>query len=169
MSSTGNSSPGDSKLSRRELLRLAGTTGTGLVLGAGGYSVLSGVADAAEVSDVGDEASALAQTVDFNGLHQAGIDTAQQEHLHFASLDLITESASEVRDLLREWSEAGTRMTKGEMVGDDNRTSFLPPDDTGEAFSRPPSRLTLTFGFGLAFFEKDGEDRFGLAKFRPEG
>jgi len=40
--------------------------------------------------------------------------------------------------------------------------------DSGEALDLPPSRLTLTFGFGAGLFAKDGRDRYGLARHRPE-
>jgi deferrochelatase/peroxidase EfeB len=59
-------------------------------------------------------------------------------------------------------------MTRGETAGDDNYSQFLPPDDTGEAFDLSPARLTLTFGFGPSFFDKDGEGRFGLGGTKPE-
>jgi len=59
-------------------------------------------------------------------------------------------------------------MTRGETAGEENFSQFMPPDDTGEALGLSPARLTLTFGFGPSFFEKDGEDRFGLADRRPE-
>ena len=59
-------------------------------------------------------------------------------------------------------------MTQGKTAGDENYSPFLPPDDTGEAFDLSPARLTLTFGFGPSFFEKDGQDRFGLADRRPD-
>jgi deferrochelatase/peroxidase EfeB len=39
-----------------------------------------------------------------------------------------------------------------------------PPDDTGEALGLPPSRLTLTIGFGASLFAKG---RFGLEDRRP--
>ena len=155
-------------ISRRDLFRLAGAGGAGLVLGAAGHAGLRG---AAEARDAGDEAAGLlpdAQTVPFFGGHQAGIATAQQEHLHFASLDLVSEDVSEVRDLFRAWSEAGARITTGEPAGEENYSEFLPPEDTGEAFGLSPARLTLTFGIGPSFFEKGGEDRFGLAKARPQ-
>ncbi len=153
------------KFSRRDLFRVTGAAGAGLALGAGGYAALGGAA-----RDAGDETSVLPdlRTVAFHDTHQAGIATAQQEHLHFAALDLVTREASEVRDLLRAWSEAAGRMTRGEAAGDDNFSEFLPPDDTGEAFDLSPASLTLTFGFGPSFFEKDGEDRFGLGGARPD-
>jgi deferrochelatase/peroxidase EfeB len=41
--------------------------------------------------------------------------------------------------------------------------------DSGDAQSLPPSRLTLTFGFGAGLFVTPaGVDRYGLAKHRPE-
>ncbi|HEV2745243.1 MAG TPA: hypothetical protein VGV91_18955, partial [Rubrobacter sp.] len=81
--------PDRKKLSRRDLFRVTGAAGAGLALGAGGHAALSGAAGARN----GAEASAgeETQTVAFHGTHQAGIATAQQEHLHFAALDLVTE------------------------------------------------------------------------------
>ncbi len=161
----GTPASGGKKFSRRDLLRAAGAGGAGLAFGAGGYAALRGAADA---RDAGDEAAGiLAQEIPFYGSHQAGIATPQQEHLHFAALDLVSESVAEVRDLLMAWSEAGRRMAAGEPAGGENESPFLPPDDTGEAFGLSPARLTLTFGFGPSLFEKDGEDRFGLAKNKP--
>jgi deferrochelatase/peroxidase EfeB len=156
----------EKKFSRRDLFRVTGAAGAGLALGAGGYATLRGAADA---RDAGDEAAVLPglQTVAFRDVHQAGIATAQQEHLHFVALDLVTEEVSEVRDLLRMWSQAAERMTQGRPAGEDNYSEFLPPDDTGEAFDLSPARLTLTFGFGPSFFDKGGEDRFGLGGAKP--
>ena len=154
------------KLSRRDLFRVTGAAGAGLALGAGGYAALNGAAGA---RDSGEKAADLPglQTVAFRDAHQAGIATAQQEHLHFAALDLVTEEISEVRDLLRVWTEAAERMTRGRPAGEENHSEYLPPEDTGEAFDLSPARLTLTFGLGPSFFSKEGEDRFGLGGARP--
>ena len=159
--------PAGERISRRDLFHMAGATGAGLALGAGGYATLRGALDA---RNTGDEAAGMPglQRVAFNGPHRAGIDTPQQEHLHFAAFDLTAESTAEIRDLLRAWSEAGARMSAGEPAGPENDSSFVPPDDTGEAFGLSPARLTLTFGFGPPLFERGGEDRFGLAGRRPE-
>src|ERR671917_1892007 len=155
--------PDRKKLSRRDLFRVTGAAGAGLALGAGGHAALSGAAGARG----GAGARQDSRTVAFHGTHQAGIATTQQEHLHFTVLDLVTEEVSEVRDLLRAWTAAAARMTRGETAGDENYSQFMPPDDTGEAFDLSPAELTLTFGFGPSFFEKDGEGRFGLAGRRP--
>ena len=113
------------RISRRDLLRVAGATGAGLTLGAGGYAAPRSGNDWRGTED---EVASLPdlQTVAFHGPHQAGIATPQQEHLHFASFDVV----SEVRDLLRAWFEAGARMSAGRPAGEENESPFLPPDDS---------------------------------------
>lgn len=107
------------------------------------------------------------QTVEFYGEHQAGIATPQQDRLHFASFDLTVPDAGGVRDLMRAWSEAAAKMCAGQPVGGNNDDAFVPPEDTGEAQDLASGHLTVTFGFGPTLFERDGEDRFGLASRRP--
>ena len=60
-------------------------------------------------------------------------------------------------------------MTQGRPVGGGAPLPYdAPPGDTGEALGLPPSRLTLTFGFGPTLFrDADGKDRFGLADRQP--
>ena len=145
-----------SPITRRRLLRSAGIGAAGIGLGAGGYLVGQETAEA----DSGDGTG----SVPFYGAHQAGIDTAAQDRLHFASFDLLTENPAELRELLREWSRAAAEMTAGEMIGDVNDVELAPPDDTGETVGLMPSNLTVTFGFGPGLFEKRG---LGLAAKRP--
>jgi deferrochelatase/peroxidase EfeB len=102
--------------------------------------------------------------VPFHGEHQAGIDTAAQDRLHFAAFDLLTEDPAELRELMREWTRAAAEASGGEMVGDVNDVPLAPPDDTGEIVGLLPSRLTVTFGFGPGLFEKRG---LGLTGKRP--
>jgi deferrochelatase/peroxidase EfeB len=142
-------------ITRRSLLRSAGIGAAGIGLGAGGYLV------GQESADADSEGTG---SVPFYGTHQAGIDTAAQDRLHFASFDLLTESAAELRELMREWSRAAAEMTAGEMIGDINDIELAPPDDTGETVGLLPSNLTVTFGFGPGLFEKRG---LGLAAERP--
>ncbi len=87
--------------------------------------------------------------------------------MHFAAFDVTTDDRTQLQQLLRAWSEAAARMCEGKPVGEGPLHPSLPPDDTGEALSHPPSRLTLTIGFGPTLFERDGVDRFGLAGQRP--
>ena len=107
----------------------------------------------------------------FRGPHQAGIVTPAQDRLHFAAFDITTDSRDELVAMLREWTDAAERMTKGEgagPIGPTQGASNLPPDDTGEAIGLPPSGLTITFGFGPGLFRTaDGKDRFGLAAQQP--
>ena len=144
------------ELTRRRLLASAGVGAAGIGLGgAAGY--LAGQDSAqAEASGTG--------SVPFYGEHQAGIDTPAQDRLHFAAFDLVTDSRAELRELMRNWSRAAAEMTAGQMVGDANNVQPAPPDDTGETVGLLPSRLTVTFGFGPALFERRA---LGLAGKRP--
>ncbi len=143
-------------VSRRSLL---GFTAAGLLAGATG----AGVAVAREE----DRANApTAPVVPFYGKHQAGIATPVQDRLHFAAFDVVTRSRAELVALLREWTDAAARMSAGQGAGPDGALGGVPeapPEDTGEALDLPPSRLTLTVGFGPSLFDR----RFGLRAQRP--
>ncbi|TVL89966.1 iron uptake transporter deferrochelatase/peroxidase subunit [Streptomyces sp. SAJ15] len=162
-----NPEPERTTPSRRALL---GWGGAGLALGAaaaGGTAVaLAGDGDPATrpVSEAG-------AAVPFHGAHQAGIATAVQDRLHFAAFDVTTDDRDALISLLKEWTRAAERMTRGHPVGEGavGGLAEAPPDDTGEALGLKPSRLTLTIGFGPTLFtDRKGKDRFGLKKRRPE-
>jgi deferrochelatase/peroxidase EfeB len=113
----------------------------------------------------------------FYGPRQGGILTPAQKHTYFASLDLTTESREAVISLFRAWTEAAAKLTAGEAVAVTPLTDPTVPDDgygappggdSGDAMGIGPARLTLTFGFGPGLFLKDGKDRFGIAKYRPD-
>jgi deferrochelatase/peroxidase EfeB len=144
-----------SPISRRHLLASAGLGAAGIGLGGIGYVVGQ---DSAEADD------GASGSVPFYGEHQAGIETPAQDRLHFASFDLLTESRAELRETMREWSQAAAEMSAGKMIGDVNGELLAPPDDTGEAVGLPASNLTITFGFGPGLFERKG---LGLAAQRP--
>ncbi|CAM5384378.1 iron uptake transporter deferrochelatase/peroxidase subunit [Streptomyces xanthochromogenes] len=148
--------------SRRALL---GWGGAGLALGAAAAGgtvavVKSGGSDAVPAADTG-------AAVPFHGDHQAGIATAVQDRLHFASFDVTTKDRAELVQLLKDWTVAAAAMTEGKTVGEGayGGLAEAPPDDTGEALGLKPCRLTLTFGVGPSLFAKD---RFGLDGKRPE-
>ena len=144
---------------RRGLLKTAGVAGAGVGLGVGGFVAGHEAAEASTGDGTG--------TIPFWGERQAGIVTAAQDRLHFAAFDVTTTSRAELVEVLRAWTEAAARMTAGEPAGPRNDEPLLPPDDTGEAIGHLPSRLTITFGFGPGLFEREGVDRFGLARQRP--
>jgi deferrochelatase/peroxidase EfeB len=141
------------RLTRRALLASAGVGGTALALG--GLS-------ACGADESGDE------TVPFFGEHQAGIATPAQDRLHFAAFDVVTDSAADLRDLMRAWTDAAARMSTGKPAGPVNDVESAPPDDTGEAVGLSSARLTVTFGFGPTLFSLAGHDRFGLEARRPK-
>jgi deferrochelatase/peroxidase EfeB len=150
------------RLSRRGLLGLAG---------AGAAAVgATGVGVAATRRDPG-LATGAAAAVPFHGAHQAGIVTPVQDRLHFVAFDLTSGRREDLVDLLRAWTDAARRMTGGRDAGPLGAVAGpaeAPPDDTGEALGLPPSRLTLTIGFGPSLFrDHHGHDRFGLAERRP--
>jgi deferrochelatase/peroxidase EfeB len=104
----------------------------------------------------------------FWGDHQGGIVTPQQRHSYFAALDLTAKQVDDVLTLLRSWTGAAARMTAGDTAKPLGSDPSTPADDSGDALGLPPSRLTITFGFGSGLFSKDGVDRYGLASRRPD-
>lgn len=147
-------------LTRRRLLSATGAGALGLALGGGGYALGRDEAQKTVGELVGG-------TVPFHGPHQAGIVTPAQDRLVFGAFDLTVDSAGELRELLRVWTEEAIKMTAGEPTGALPGAADAPPLDTGEAVGLGPARLTITFGLGPSVFEADGRDRFGLAKRRP--
>jgi deferrochelatase/peroxidase EfeB len=61
-----------------------------------------------------------------------------------------------------------TTTTTTVTTSDEPASTAVSLPDSGEAHDLPPARLTVTFGFGAGLFEKDGNDRYRLAKHRPE-
>ena len=109
--------------------------------------------------------------VDFAGRHQAGIVTPAQDRMYFVALDMTTEKRDDLVALLQDWTVAARKLVQGNDVGTFGAVGgspFGPPEDTGEALGLPPSRLTLTIGFGPGLFEKDGKPRFGLGGLKPD-
>lgn len=148
-------------LTRRKFLATGAAAGGGLVVGGvGGYLAAGGEDDAsASASGTG--------RIPYYGRHQAGITTPQQDRLHFASFDVTTSSARELRAMLEAWTIAAARMTQGDPAGPQVTNPDAPPDDTGEATGLGASRLTITIGFGPTLFEKNGRDRLGLKSKMP--
>ncbi|WP_435749317.1 iron uptake transporter deferrochelatase/peroxidase subunit [Microbacterium sp. PMB16] len=157
-----------SGLSRRGLLGLAiGGGVAGLAVGVG-----SGLAGGVAIGRArANEDSRIAY--DFFGAHQAGITTPVQDHLHFASFDMMPRTdRDDLVTLLQDWTYAASRMVQGLEVsatGAVGGAAEEPPDDTGEAQGLPAAGLTITFGFGPGLFENEDGDRYGIAARRPAG
>ena len=166
------------------------TRAAGLTAAAG--AALAGDAGSSAFAKTNDPvASALAAPIEpFWGRNQGGIVTPTQGHTYFAALDLTTMKRDDVMELLKAWTSAAARLTSGQPIepfektelaynydtstttvttsGDEPAPMTVSLPDTGEVQGLPAARLTVTFGFGAGLFEKDGKDRYGLAKRRPE-
>ncbi|WP_082034640.1 iron uptake transporter deferrochelatase/peroxidase subunit [Nigerium massiliense] len=148
-------------ISRRGVLAGSGIAALGLGAGAvGGYSL--GGNRATTAADV------MALSYPFRGEHQQGILTPQQQQMHTAAFDLVTDSRDDLIALLTEWTTAAENLTQGALVGQPRANREVPPDDTGETTDMGPAGLSITFGFGASLFETpSGKDRYGLASKRP--
>jgi deferrochelatase/peroxidase EfeB len=104
----------------------------------------------------------------FFGMHQSGIATPQQRHIYFAALDLLGNQRTEVAALMRSWTQAAAHMTAWQAAAPPDGDPKAAPMDSGDTVGLPSRRLTITFGFGAGLFSKDGVDRYGLARHRPE-
>lgn len=113
-------------------------------------------------------AAPMADSVPFWGAHQGGILTPCQQHTYVAAFDIAATKRDDVAALLRRWTAAAARMATGQPAQDLGTDTDVPGADSAEAMDLSPSRLTVTFGFGAGLFTKDGQDRFGLARHRPE-
>ncbi|HTJ94074.1 MAG TPA: Dyp-type peroxidase [Pararobbsia sp.] len=207
--------------SRRGFLKAGGlAAAAGASLGATGVAqaALEKSAGASAASALSAKARMGAQLEPFYGEHQSGVVTPQQTYTYFAALDVTTNQRDELIALLKSWTEASARLTRGDTARpidpddaaaasakgaqsaskDDaelGAMSTLPDapadasgaaaegyaagaaapvysaavyEDSAEALGLGASRLTLTFGFGPTLFSRDGVDRFGIAKRRPD-
>lgn len=111
-------------------------------------------------------APASSGSVAFHGAQQAGITTPAQDQLVFAALDVTTDDAGALADVLARWSDAVATMVTGVPVGGAGGLAGAadePPVDTGEAHELPAANLTVTLGYGPSLFD----ERFGLGDKRP--
>ena len=139
------------------MLACVGGTRRQVLLGAGGSAAALLVPAAATA------AAATGPAIPFEGVHQAGVTTAQQARIMFAAFDVTATGRSGIIALLQSWTAAARLLARGLPVGPPGGAEDYPPVDTGEALGLAAARLTLTFGFGPSLF--DG--RFGLAAHRP--
>lgn len=120
----------------------------------------------APTSDISSDVMQLRH--EWRGEHQPGIATPAQQQLYMAAFDVTTDKRDELIELLTDWSRAAETMMAGEPVDKPTTNTQAVPKDTGEAYDLGPAGLTLTIGFGRTLFEKDGNDRFGIADKVPD-
>ena len=124
---------GTQSLSRRQLLGGIGLAGAGAAIG--GMAGASGLGPFIE--SAGAATPSGQAIVPFYGSHQAGIATPAQDRLVFATLTVVDGTdRTALGDLLSDWSDAAAKMTRGQLVGEDNDLD-APPLDTGEAVRIP--------------------------------
>lgn len=105
----------------------------------------------------------------FWGKHQGGIATPMQSNTYFIAFDMDdTAKRDDLIKLLRTWTDEAARMCAGAAHFDPKADPNLPAQESGATVGIPASRLTITFGFGATLFEKNGQDRYALAKQRPQ-
>jgi deferrochelatase/peroxidase EfeB len=151
--------------------RFFGTAAVALVAGGGiGYGIKAASEPDTEVAGTATSKPGGATTTDrsaivvpFYGARQAGITTAQQERLMFASLDVTSTSAQDLQLLLGRWAALAARFTAGQTVSRSPDRPDQAPLDSGEALDSGPYSLTITVGLGASLFDK----RFGLAGKMP--
>lgn len=114
-------------------------------------------------------ASSVNETLDFYGVHQTGVVTPAQNCANVAAFDVTTSSLSELRDLMKQWTEMAATMMAGKPLAVEPQDGHFPPTDTGEQMGLNTGKLSITFAVGSSLFEKDGVDRFGLRSRKPAG
>jgi len=112
-------------------------------------------------------AGILPSTEAFYGKYQGGIATPIQRHTYFIAFDLTTDQRADVIALLRAWTDAAAEMMHTAEHPDANPDPAQAPPNSGDTIGLANGRLTITFGFGPTLFEKDGVDRYGIARLRP--
>ena len=109
----------------------------------------------------------------FRGEHQAGIVTPAQDRLHFAAFDVTTDVRDELIALLKDWTEAAERMTRGQAgrrrsARSRARPTCRPTTPARRSACRRAGSPSPSASGPSLFRDDDGKDRFGLADRQPE-
>jgi deferrochelatase/peroxidase EfeB len=156
-------------MTKRDSL-LPQATRRGFLSATAGLAALAGsnlVPGAARALDAAPDAEPAKAIEPFWGAHQGGVVTPAQTHTYIAVFDLAAATRSDVEKLLRQWTDAAAALSEGRPVDMPGEGDYAAQADPADVLDLSPSRLTLTFGFGLGLFEKDGVDRYGLRAQRP--
>ena len=86
------------------------------------------------------------QTIDFHGIHQAGVDTPEQTYATFLGLNLLDASPQDADSVLRIVSDDAARLMAGRPA----------LGDTEPEIAEVPARLSITLGLGRSLFDKTG-------------
>jgi deferrochelatase/peroxidase EfeB len=141
-------------------------TRRGFLTAAAGAAALAGAQLPAQQARA--EAAAGSDLEPFYGAHQGGIVTPAQTSIYIAVFDLETKKRDDVQALLKQWTEAAALLSEGKPVEIPGDADYSAQADPSDVLGLSPARLTITFGFGLGLFEKDGVDRYGLKAHKPK-
>ena len=137
---------------RRGFLRGAALTAGGIALG----GLVSSTEAAANV------AGSTAQSIPFEGPHQAGVLQQRQPATAFLAFDLTARGRSDLVALMQTLTERARFLTSGGVPP--NLGIAAPPSDSGILGPTVlPGNLTVTVGLGASAFD----DRYGLAAAKP--
>ena len=141
------------RVSRRGLLTAGGAAivgaAGGVVLGrttAPGADRLAMPTARPRIPEENPAAWSARQTIDFHGIHQAGVDTPEQTYATFLGLNLLQASAQDADSVLRIVSDDAARLMAGRPA----------LGDTEPEIAEVPARLSITVGLGRSLFEKTG-------------
>jgi deferrochelatase/peroxidase EfeB len=148
------------EVSRRDMLKLAGVGGAGVLLGASG---LTGALTAFGMNPLAEDHKAK-NKINFYGDYQSGILTKNPEHVYFVSLNCTAKSKNELKEMFQQWTDYSVKLLNGQSVESNSSNKLLPAPDTGEAVGLDAAHLTLTFGVGPSLFEKQ---ELGLKHLKP--
>ena len=141
------------RVSRRGLLTAGGAAivgaAGGVVLGRSTASGAEGTAPPAARGRIPEENPAgwsAQQTIDFHGVHQAGVDTPEQTYATFLGLNLRQASPQDADSVLRIVSDDAARLMAGRPA----------LGDTEPEIAQVPARLSITVGLGRSLFATTG-------------
>jgi deferrochelatase/peroxidase EfeB len=149
------------QISRRDVLKIAGIGGAGVLLGASG---LTGVLTAVGANPFVDDDPTAKNKVNFYGKYQSGILTKNPQHVYFVSLNCTAKSKQELKEMLQLWTQYSVKLMNSQLVEPNSANLLLPTADTGEAEGLDASNLTLTYGVGPSLFKKP---ELGLQSKKP--
>ena len=141
------------RVSRRGLLTAGGAAivgvASGVVLGRATATTdapVSVPSPRPRVSGDNPAAWSAQQTIDFHGVHQAGVDTPEQTYATFLGLNLLTSDSRDADSVLRIVSDDAARLMAGRPA----------LGDTEPEIAQVPARLSITLGLGRTLFDKTG-------------
>lgn len=104
------------------------------------------------------------QSVDYHGLHQAGVITPDTKEAIFVAFNLTVSQTKQLQQLLQILSQRIAYLTTPQKIPS-GKNDQLPPPESGMLGQRlSPDSLTITVAVGHSLFDQ----RFGLSEKKPK-